>query len=229
MALMMWLVACNWFTSESDVPVPVVTASVTNRPERPVPVQKPLTGAQVEALDELFVRTTELVRDGEPGAYRSATITFVQTTLDEFHPGQGESVTVVPAAPGLVPQTLRVDEVSEAEVFVQLTTTTTADPAWLTASAAQGARPEVIGRATVLHPVRPDATTGQIPSDLPEGLNAGTVVAGVDLSGDGFADVLTSAHCCDDPALPATDHCDGGSCMVTHVRSAAGWRVAEEG
>ncbi|MEM6929686.1 MAG: hypothetical protein AAF602_22290 [Myxococcota bacterium] len=228
-----WLTACGWFSSsESEVVPPVVGASIGGVAPRQAPAAPPeavpLTAEQLAQLDELFVRSTELVREGAPGAFERATITFVQATLEESHPGRGEQVTVVPATEGLEPRILKVTEVAEAELFVQLTTTSTADPGWLEAEAPEGARPEMLGRATVLHPVVPDASRGAVPADLPEGLTASTMVAGVDLSDDGVADIVTSEHCCDDVTLAPSDAC-GEACVVTYARTTDGWRVCEEG
>ena len=221
---------CGWLSSsESELPSPVATASITGRPRTLPRIQAvELTEAQLTTLDDLFVRSTELVREGSPGAFSGATITFVQTGLEAFHPRKGETVTVVPAAGGLAPQVLRVSEIAEAELFVQLTTTSTTDAGWLAAPAPAGARPEMLGRATLLYPVVVEARAGAVPGDLPEGLTPSTIVAAVDISEDGVADIVTSEHCCDDPTLALSDACDGGPCLVTWVRSAKGWRVAED-
>jgi len=231
MVAMLWMgwVGCGWFTSPEPEPTVTATASVTNRAQPVVAGEpEPLTPEQLIELDELFARSTELVREGEPGAFRSATITFVQTHLEEFHPERGESVTVVPVEPSLPPQTLRVTEVVETEQFVQLTTSSTSDPAWLAAKAPEGERPEMIGHATLLHPANPAARAARAPADLPGGISAETLVAGVDVTSDRFADVITSEHCCDDPSLPANEACDGGTCRVTWVRNEGGWRVSDE-
>jgi len=231
--IVVWLTACGWFSaSESEVKVPTATASLTGKRPAVAPrvEAKPLTEDQVAVLDQLFVRTTELVRSGEPGAFTSATITFVQTDLEEFHPERGEAVTVVPAVGSLGPRTLEVTEVTEAELFVQLTTTHTTAPDWLAAPAPAGERPEMIGRATLLHPVVEEAAVGEVATDLPEGITAATLVARVDVSGDGVADIVTSEHCCDDPTVLSGDACDGRACVVTWVRTGGetGWRIAEE-
>ncbi len=226
-----WLAACGWlFSEESEDPQPaVVGASLGSRPKPPdVPRARPSSERDLAQLDQLFVRSTELVREGEPGAFEGATITFVQANLEEAHPGEGEMLTVVPAVEGLEPRSLKVVEVTEAELFVQMTTSTTDDPAWLAAPAPAGDRPEMLGRATVIHPVVPAAQRGAIPADLPEAIVADTVVAGVDVTGDGFADIVTSEHCCDDVSRVADDACSGGACVATWARTEGGWRVCEE-
>lgn len=231
MSVLVWLVACNWFTSsETTVRGPVAAASVTERVAVGTTLaERPMSDEQLAALDELFVRTTELVREGKPEAFERATITFVQATLDEDHPKPGERVTVVPAAEGLAPQTMRIREVSEAELFIQLTTTSTDDAAWLAAPAPEGERPEWLGRATLIHPMTAHAKVAPAPESLPEGMAAETVVASVDVSNDGVADIVTSEHCCDDPATAPGEACDSGACIATWVRSADGWRQCEEG
>lgn len=189
----------------------------------------------VTGIERSSPRQDEFGRNVRP--FDSAVIPVYYKRL-AIAPKAGSQVTVVPLAAGLVPFNLKIvrvirEEECGDEKRWNLELEPVTDRAILDAQPLAGGTDEFPFRACVIFPAVSSARaipgTGFERRSLPRGVYAATIIAAIDLDGDGSPDFLETSYCCDrdqDRARNMARDCDY-TCGKAFKKIAGRWRLVE--